>query len=392
MGAIRFQSGGGGSGLSDGSDGERRAVGQSLYQLLHLEVGFQPEHLAYFQTSWAPGKYESDPQMVLLERQMVERISSLPGVTSVGLSTAPPIDSAWGATSFHIAGRPNHGEDNEVFDRQVSARYLQTLQARLWRGRYFEEQEGASKPRVAIINRTLANRYFPGEDPVGKQIYIDGSPRAMMQIVGVVDDIKEGQLEDPDWPTLYVPINQNPLAWPAVLVRISQPQASLFPKVAAAIHGLDPFVTVSDGGTIAERINQSPSAYLHRSAAWLVGIFGTAALLLGVVGFYGVVAYAVGQRTREIGVRMALGAGRASVYKLILGEAGRLTAVGLMVGIAGSLIATTLLRTMLFGARSWDPLTLIAVAVVLGGSALVASYVPARRAASVNPVEALRTE
>jgi ABC-type antimicrobial peptide transport system permease subunit len=127
---------------------------------------------------------------------------------------------------------------------------------------------------------------------------------------------------------------------------------------------------------MTERINQSPSAYLHRSAAWLVGIFAAAALVLGVVGFYGVVAYAVGQRTREIGVRMALGAQRATVYRLILGEAGRLTAAGIVLGIAGSLATATMLRTMLFGVRS----------------ALLASYLPARRAASVNPVEALRTE
>jgi macrolide transport system ATP-binding/permease protein len=141
-----------------------------------------------------------------------------------------------------------------------------------------------------------------------------------------------------------------------------------------------------------ERIDQSPSAYLHRSAAWLVGIFAGAAFLLGVVGFYGVVAYAVGQRTREIGVRIALGGQPATVYRLILGEAGKLTAVGVVLGAAGSLGAARLLRAMLFGVRFWDPPTLIAVAAALGGSALLASYLPARRAASVNPVEALRTE
>ena len=187
-------------------------------------------------------------------------------------------------------------------------------------------------------------------------------------------------------------MNQNPVAWPAILVRTSQPEASLFPKIAAAIHRVDPFITVSGEQTMTERINQSPSAYLHRSAAWLVGIFAVAALLLGVVGFYGVVAYSVGQRTREIGVRMALGAERGTVYRMILGEAGRLTGIGVAMGIACSLGAATLLRSMLFGVRSWDPPTLIGVAVLLGFSALLASYIPARRAASVNPVEALRTE
>ena len=143
---------------------------------------------------------------------------------------------------------------------------------------------------------------------------------------------------------------------------------------------------------MTERINQSPSAYLHRSAAWLVGIFAGAALLLGVVGLYGVVAYSVSHRTREIGVRIALGAERGTVYRLVLGEAGRLTAVGIAIGIACSLAAATLLRTLLFGVRWWDAPTLIAVAAVLGISALMASYIPARRAASVNPIEALRSE
>jgi ABC-type antimicrobial peptide transport system permease subunit len=162
--------------------------------------------------------------------------------------------------------------------------------------------------------------------------------------------------------------------------------------VSEAIHRIDPFITVSAGTTMTERMNQSPSAYLHRSAAWLVGVFAGSALLLGIVGLYGVVAYSVGGRTREIGLRMALGAGRGTVYRLILGEAWRLVASGVALGLLGSLGAATLLRSMLFGVRSWDPPTLIVVAGVLTVFALLASFMPARRAASVNPVEALRAE
>jgi predicted permease len=360
--------------------------------LLHLDVGFRPDHLVLLQTAWPPASYETDRQKIVLERQILERISTLPGVKSAAISLAPPIDSAWGTTSFHVAGRPNHGEHNEVLNRQVSSGYFTTLQARLLRGRYFLEAEHASKPRVVIINRTLASKYFPNEDPLGKQIYYDWQPRSLMQIVGLVDDIKEGPLEGATWPVLYVPINQNPVTWPALLVRTSQAEASLFPKMVAAIHGIDPFISVSGQATMTERINQSPSAYLHRSSAWLVGAFAVAAFVLSIVGLYGVVAYSVSQRTREIGIRMALGAQRQSVCQLIVKEAGWLTAVGIAMGLAGSIAAATLMRSLLFGIHSWDLPTLVTVASAVAVSALLASYIPAHRASRVDPMVALRYE
>ncbi|MGI9075078.1 MAG: ADOP family duplicated permease [Bryobacteraceae bacterium] len=367
-------------------------LGKSLYLLLHLDIGFKPDHLALLQTAWASGTYATHQQKIVLEQRIVDRISALPGVKSVAISLAPPVDSGWGTTSFHVTGRSNHGEHNEVLNRQVSSGYFRTLQARLLRGRYFREDEDASKPPVVIVNRTLANKFFPGEDPIGTQIYYDWRPPSSMQIVGVVDDIKEGPLAGATWPALYVPCNQNPVVWPAVLVRTSHAEALLFPKIVAAIRGIDPFISVSGQETMTERINQSPSAYLHRSSAWVVGGFATFAFLLSLIGLYGVVSYSVSQRTREIGVRMALGAERVAVYQLILKESGRLTAFGIILGLVCSLAAATLMRTLLFGVRSWDAPTLIGVTVVLVISALLASYIPARRAASVNPVDALRTE
>ncbi len=367
-------------------------LGKSLYLLLHLDTGFNPDRLAKVQIAWPPGSYEKEQQEIALARQIIDKISSLPGVRSVGISLAPPIDSAWGTGSFHVAGRPNHHENNEVLNREVSSGYFTTLQARLLRGRYFREDDDASKPLVVIVNRTLANKYFPGENPIGKQIYYDWQPKSLMQIVGVVDDIKEGPLEDPSSPALYVPYNQVPCAWPAILIRTAQREDSLLPQITQAIHAINPFLSVSGQETMTERINQSPAASLHRSSAVLVGLFAATALLLSVGGLYGVVAYSVSQRTREIGVRMALGAERAAVYRLILTEAGRLTVFGVLLGLMCSFGAATLLRNLLFGVRAWDAPTLAAVAAVLGFSALLASYIPARRAAGVNPVEALRTE
>ncbi len=367
-------------------------LGKSLYLLLHVDIGFRADHLDLLQTSWAPGSYTSDLQKVVLERRILDRISRLPGVKSVVLSTAPPIDSAWGTASFHVAGRSNHGESNEVLNRQVSSGYFTTLQARLLGGRYFGKDEDASKPLVAIVNQALANKYFRGEDPVGKQIYYDSDSRSKMQIIGVVGNIREGPLEGANMPALYVPFNQDPVPWPAVLVRTRQREAALFPEIAQAIHTIDPLISVYGQATMTERINQSPAAYLHRSSAALVGAFAASAFWLCVVGLYGVVAYSVTQRTREIGIRMALGAERVTVYRLILKEAGRLTLFGIGLGLAYSLGAATLMRTLLFGVRSWDATTLVGVSAVLAISALLASYIPARRAASVNPVEALRME
>jgi predicted permease len=331
-------------------------------------------------------------QAIALERQVVSRIESLPGVKSVGISSDLPVNG-WGDTTWlRVLGRPWHGEHNEMPERDVSSGYFTTLGATLLRGRYFNEAEDASKPHVAIINQAFVRQYFPGEDPLGKQLSFLSDPPKPIEIVGIVEDIKEGPLDTTNRPVLYIPFNQTAGSYFNVVVRTLQSGPSLLPTVAAAIHRIDPGIVTGGEATMSARINDSQSAYLHRSSAWLVGGFAALALLLGVVGLYGVVAYSVSQRTREIGVRMALGAQRGSVYRLILKEAGWLTAVGIVIGLVCAVAAATLMRGLLFGVRSWDVPTLAAVAAALGVAALLASYIPARRAASISPVEALRAE
>jgi ABC-type antimicrobial peptide transport system permease subunit len=213
-----------------------------------------------------------------------------------------------------------------------------------------------------------------------------------MEIIGVVDDIQEGQLDAAPQSALYRPFNQSPDNNFAVILRTTQTEDALLSAATAAIHSIDPGLAVFDPITMTQRLHDSPSAALHRSSAWIVGLFAALALFLSVVGLYGVIAYSVSQRTREIGVRMALGAQRSSVYRLILREAGRLALIGIAAGLLCSLAATTLLRSLLFRVQTWDVTTLAAVAVTLGAAALLASYLPARRAASVNPTEALHAE
>ena len=177
-----------------------------------------------------------------------------------------------------------------------------------------------------------------------------------------------------------------------MVIRTSQAPGTLLPALPAAIHQIDRDLGTIGEATLTDRISDSQSAYLHRSSAWLAGGFAGLALLLGVIGLYGVIAYSVSQRTRELGVRLALGAQRRSVYRLIMREAAVLAAAGIALGLAGALVAATLMRRLLFGTPPWDVPTLTLVAVVLAGSALVASFIPARRAASVDPIEALRAD
>ena len=211
----------------------------------------------------------------------------------------------------------------------------------------------------------------------------------------MVDDFKDASLDEEQWPAEYYAFNQNTDTYFSLMVRTAQDERTVLPLLAATIHSVASDAAVEEGSTMSQFINDSQTAYLHRSAAWLVGGFAALALLLGVVGLYGVIAYSVSQRTREIGVRMALGAQRSSVYRLILTEACRLVAIGLMLGLIGSVGAASVMMrmtTLLFRVHAWDVTTLVAVATVLAISALLASYLPARRAARVNPTEALRAE
>jgi macrolide transport system ATP-binding/permease protein len=311
----------------------------------------------------------------------------------VGISSVLPVSFNGNTTWIRILDRPYNGEHNEVNQREMSSAFFTTLRAKLLRGRYFTDAEDASKPLVVIINQALARKYFPGEDPIGKRLGdTDLSPKSVAEIIGIVEDVKDGSLDSEIWPAVYYPFNQNNDTYFSLVVRTSQAEQSILPAMVAAVHEIDPGIGTTDVATMTDRINDSPTAYLHRSSAWVVGGFAFLALVLGVVGLYGVIAYSVSQRTREIGVRMALGAQRSSVYQLIMKQAGWLAGVGIGAGLACSVGAATLIRGLLFGVRTWDAATLATVSIVLAVSALLASYIPARRAAKVDPMVALRYE
>ncbi len=366
-------------------------LGKSFYLLLHVNTGFEPDSLASVLVS-VPKSYATDAQVMTLERRLLSRVQALPGVRAVSITSSAPVRSWDGGTYIMVPGRPLPKERNDVPERDVSAGYLTTIGAKLLHGRYFTDAEDdPAKPRVVVINESLAKQFFPGEDAVGKQLTYVGSKQTV-QVIGVVEDIKEGQLDSGNRAAMYVPFNQDSWGEFSLVVRTSLAPALLLPSLTQALHEVDTEIPISDPTTIREDIRDSNSAYFHRTSAWLVGGFAALALLLSIVGLYGVIAYSVSQRMREIGVRMALGAQRGAVSLMVLREAGWLVVAAITAGLVCSVGLATLMRSLLFGTQAWDVGTLMGVAVLLAAFALLASYIPARRAASVNPVEALRAE
>jgi macrolide transport system ATP-binding/permease protein len=368
-------------------------LGKSLYRMMQVDLGFQPDHLIALRMA-APKSYASDEKSIALEQEVLRRMEALPGVTSAGIASDLPVLNNWsGGTNIRLLGRPWNGEHNPTVEREVSSDYFSTLGARLRSGRYFTRAEDVSKPAVVVVNASFARKYYPGEDPVGKQIsYEVGRPLSPVEIIGVVEDIEEGQMDTANQSAMYVPFVHYAGTYFNVVVRTSLAEQPMVAAMTAALRQINPEIATKGGGTLTDLINSSGSTYLHRSSAWLVGGFAALALLLGAIGLYGVVAYSVSQRTREIGIRMALGAEPGTVHQLIVKEAGWLTLAGIAIGLVCAVAIASLMRGWLFGVSPWDVPTLMAIGVVLGLCAVIASYIPARRAASVNPVEALRAE
>ena len=368
-------------------------LGKSFYRLMHVDNGFDTTHLATVQVMAPANIYTKDPQLVMLYHEIERRLGALPGVVSVGLTSDLPVQCNCDTDWIRIPGKPFHGEHNEVNEREVSPAYFATLRARLLRGRVFTETDDAHHPRVTVINEALAQKYFPGEDPIGKSIGEgDLSPDSMRQVVGVIANVREGAVDDQVWPSEYFAMDRETDRLFSIVARTSPDEKAMLPSIVSTLHQIDPNLGAFGEMTMTQQIESSETSLLHQFSMWLVGGFAGMALVLGVVGLYGVVAYSVSRRTREIGVRMALGAQRGTVYAMVMRQAWRLTAVGLAVGMVSAVGASLLMRKLLFGVTAWDAETLGAVTVVLACASMAASFLPARRAASVNPTEALRAE
>jgi predicted permease len=335
-------------------------------------------------------QYKTDAQQLAFYRSLMESVRALPGVQAAGVTSNLPIGQG-NTSNVVVVGQPYTGQGFEANSRTVDTQYFQTLQAHLVAGRWFDESDTAEAPQRVIVNKTFADMFMKGLDPVLQQVRFTYSDKEKpRQVIGVVSDIKEAQLDAAALPAIYEPHLQDPSSFLYLVVRTSQDAAAAIQQTQAAIHKLDPNVVSFQEQTMEDYIQRSPVAFFHRYPAWLAGMFAFMALVLGSIGLYGLVAYSVSQRTQEIGIRMALGAQRSNVLRMVLFQGVRLIVPGAM--IAGGVAAAMLARSLLFRVSAWDPAIFAIVTALLAIVTLAASYVPARTATKVDPMVALRYE
>ncbi len=369
---------------------------RSFVGLLGVDPGFDPANVLSVEVPLTGQTYSETSRVLAFHEQLRERVSSIPGVRGVAAVDLLPVGGGGGNTaSFGVRGRPAPapGDGIEANVRSVTTGYFDVMSVPLLAGRQLSDQDIADRPPVVVVNRTLATRVFADENPVGQAITFGFDPKKTpYEIVGVVGDEKVGQIDAGTTPVIYFPHAQDGGAEMSLVVRTTADPTSLVGAVRAAVHDLDPNVALGSAVTMEEVIANSPSAFLRRYPAFLAGVLALIAFVLALEGIYGVMSYTVSQRTHEIGVRVAIGAGRGNIYALVLRQGMGLAVAGVAVGLVASLALTRFLSSLLFGVSPTDPLTFGGVAALLVGVALVACYVPARRAARVDPVVALRSE
>ena len=369
---------------------------QSFARLGQVQTGLRPDRLLTARIVLPASAYPKNENIIAFFQQLLPKIRALPGVESASAIMPLPLSSSNMVTDFDIAEHPlPEGERPAAPARIAGTDYFKTVGIPVRQGRIFDEHDTFNAAPVVIVNEFFASKYFHGQNAIGKQITpgfsaSDEKPK-MRQIIGVVGNVKHRSLRNDDTPEMYLPLTQIPFDSMTLVVRtrVANP-ASLTSAVRAQVAAVDPNIPLTSVRVFEEYISRSLAR--PRFNALLLSIFAGTALLLTAIGIYGVMAYSVAQRTNEIGIRIALGAAQSSIFRLIVGQAMALVAISVVVGLIGAFAATRLLSSLLFEVGAWDPITFSVIVFLVAAVAFLAAWLPARRAAQVDPIIALRSE
>jgi putative ABC transport system permease protein len=372
----------------------------SFWNLTRVDLGLRTDHVLTFRLEQPESRFENSGQMNAYNQQMLSVLRSVPGVSDVASVTGMPLRYHSDGMPFTVVGGPTYTDPSQrpgAGFQSVSPDYFKTFGIQMLKGRAFTDQDTATSVRVAIVNEEFASRYLKGLDPFRQRLSIEEiipglpklGPAVEWQIVGIIHNVRYGDLRD-DGPEINVPYAQSLSPNVTIGVRTAEDPAAVIKTIAAAVHSVDPQIALARVRTMGQVKDESLAE--DRYTMILFASFAAVALLLAAVGIYGLMAYGVSQRTQEIGLRLALGAGKHGVIWLILREASLLATIGLAIGLVGSALVGQTMRTTLYGVGGTDFSVIVSVAVILFFAALLASYLPARRAASIDPMQALRTD
>src|SRR5882762_8065145 len=374
---------------------------KSLHALLGQDPGFNLHNVLTFSVNLPDSSYPSDKTppyysaaAVRFDHDFTQRLRSLPGVRDVGQTSGIPASGGSGTIRFVVEGRPTAtGQEDECQIITISTGYFSSLKIPLSDGRFFSARDVQGAPDVVVVSRAFAKAYFSGETPIGKRIrFTYSAQNPFLQIVGVAGDTASIDLAAPPPPIIYTPNDQGPSTYLSYMVRTAGEPDAFVGAARAALQEMDPQLPLIQPQSLEQIANQSPSVFLRRYPSYLIGSLAALALILAIVGLYGLISHMVLQRTREIGIRVALGAQRRDILRMVLRQGVVATLAGIAIGIVAALALTRLLSSLLFGVSPGDWVTFLSVAVLLLVVALVACSIPARRATRVDPIVALRYE
>ena len=371
---------------------------RSLHNLINQDPGFDPSHVLTFGVTLPEASYpyslkdpDDNPTAIRFDHSLTKRLGNLPGVRAVGSANLIPAQGGGGTIRFLVEGRSKAaGQEDESSFIRINAGYFSALKIPLLVGRFFADTDKMSTPGVLIVNQAFVKRYLHNDDPVGKRILFAYPGEPFRQIIGIVGNAAEIDVATAPPPVVYSPYDQGPSPYLRYLVRTTGEPGAFISAARAALHELDPQLSMMKPATLERVIQQSPAVFLRRYPAFLIGAFAALALILAIIGLYGLISHTIVQRTREIGIRVALGAQRADILRLVMGQGLRAALTGVAIGVAASLGVTRLLGSLLFGVKPGDWPTFVSVALLLLIVALAGCALPARRAMRVDPMVALR--